>query len=302
MRPCAPFKQRLEQSIAMDAQEPAAEKDEPSAETDLSHGDEMQHGAQDQKVPEPATALATTSQARLRRSGYGGEPGREPGDDVQVFIGEWDDEGVFVYQAYNDAIADWGVEHQRLGGPHFLPSRMTWIKPSFAWVLYRSGYGRKPGQNRVLKVKLSHQSLGDLLSQCKVVDTNKATRNSHKESQSDLSNGRVQWDPERDLFSADGKEPRKLLRRRAIQIGLAGKLSELYVQSIISIQDVTDLAHKVCEAHRSKKKDAMQTLLEELPDERPYMPSCSDHRLQELGMLPGEAASAIARIGRGKAS
>merc|ERR1719353_2039225 len=74
-----------------------------------------------------------------------------------TFIGEWDSEGVFFYQAFNDRIADWAVEHQCFGGPDFNPTRMTWIKPSFAWVLHRSGYGRKPGQNRVLKVKLLHE-------------------------------------------------------------------------------------------------------------------------------------------------
>ena len=30
---------------------------------------------------------------------------------------------------------------------------MTWIKPSFAWMLYRCGYGRKHAQSRVLKLK-----------------------------------------------------------------------------------------------------------------------------------------------------
>ena len=33
------------------------------------------------------------------------------------------------------------------------------------------------------------------------------------------SHGRVQWDPARDLMSSEGREPRRMLRRRAIQIG-----------------------------------------------------------------------------------
>eukprot|EP00928_Gymnodinium_smaydae_P026393 TRINITY_DN20745_c0_g1_i2.p1 TRINITY_DN20745_c0_g1~~TRINITY_DN20745_c0_g1_i2.p1 ORF type:complete len:275 (+),score=33.07 TRINITY_DN20745_c0_g1_i2:142-966(+) len=223
--------------------------------------------------------------------------------DEQAFVGEWDAEGVYVYQAYTDSIADWALENQKLGGPHFNPTRMTWIKPSFAWVLYRSGYGSKPGQNRVLKIKLSHEALGNLLNQCKLVDTNKTTRKCRPQSDDDIGNGRVQWDPERDLMCADGKEPRKMLRRRAIQIGLKGPLSELYTRSILSVLDVTDLAHAICTAHRSKKpRDAMQPLLSQLPLERPYMPCCSEQRLTQLGLLPGEAATAIARIGRGKAS
>lgn len=219
---------------------------------------------------------------------------------VSVFRGEWDTEGVYLYQAFNDDIADWALLHQQLGGPHFNTRRTTWIKPSFGWVLYRSGYGCKPNQNRVLKIKVSHAALGNILSQCKYQETNKTAKSEHSSAQ-DGSNGRVQWDPERDMMSADGREPRALLRQRAIQIGVAGKLSELYVQSALWIQDVTALAHKVCQAHRSKKKGAMDELRPELPVERPYMPQCHEGCLIRLGMMPGETASALQRLGRGKA-
>ena len=73
-------------------------------------------------------------------------------DETQVFRAEWDEEGVFVYQAFNDEIADFALENQKFGGRSFKDSRMTWVKPSFGWVLYRSGYGRKANQNRILKV------------------------------------------------------------------------------------------------------------------------------------------------------
>jgi len=53
---------------------------------------------------------------------------------VQEFIGQWDDEGVFVYQAFNREIADWALMHQKFGGPNFNPTRMTWFKPSLAWM------------------------------------------------------------------------------------------------------------------------------------------------------------------------
>ena len=79
--------------------------------------------------------------------------------NVQVIEAEYDDEGVYFYQAFNDEIADWTLEHQVLGGPFYNPTRMTWIKPSFAWVLYRSGYARKHNQTRILKIKLSHESV-----------------------------------------------------------------------------------------------------------------------------------------------
>merc|ERR1739848_568409 len=208
--------------------------------------------------------------------------------------------GVYLYQAFCDEIADWALAHQQFGGAKFDTKRMTWIKPSFGWILYRSGYGHKPGQNRVLKIKLPHDALGELLSQCHCVNTNKATR-SARDTQGAGSNGKVQWDPERDIMSVDGKgrEPREMRRRRAIQIGVKGPLSEFYVKSVVSIEDATELAHKVCTAHRSKKSTAMIELQAELPVERPYIPNCPERCLVALGMLPGRTASAMARIGRG---
>ena len=192
----------------------------------------------------------------------------------RVFEAEWDDEGVYFYQAYNEAIADWALEHQRFGGPEFKPDRMTWIKPSFAWVLYRSGYGKKHNQTRILKIKLSHDTVSDLLSQCQCGHGHGGTK------------GRVQWDPARDLMTSEQREPRKMMRRRAIQIGLRGSLSEQYVSSTTSIEDVTELAHKVGEAHLSKKcSEAMAELLPELPTERPYTLKCNDGVLYNLGLL-----------------
>ena len=60
---------------------------------------------------------------------------------TNIFRAEFDEEGVYVYQAFRDSIADYALAHGRFGGPDFNPARMTWIKPSFAWMLYRCGYG-----------------------------------------------------------------------------------------------------------------------------------------------------------------
>ena len=119
------------------------------------------------------------------------------------------------------------------------------------------------------------------------------------------SNGRVQWDPERDLLQPDGRVPRKILKRRAVQIGVASSLSEFYVNAILSIEDVTELAHLVGEMHRMKntrqRKLALETLLPRLPDERVYMPHCDENTLRRLGMIPGDASNVLAKLGRGKA-
>ena len=77
---------------------------------------------------------------------------------TNIFRAEFNEEGVYVYQAFRDSIADYALAHGRFGGPDFNPARMTWINPSFAWMLYRSGYGHKDqNQKRILKIKVPHE-------------------------------------------------------------------------------------------------------------------------------------------------
>ena len=121
----------------------------------------------------------------------------------------------------------------------------------------------------------------------------------------------MQWDPERDIMATDkGKGPRKMLRLRAIQIGLSRDLSKHYVGNILRIQDVTDLAHRIGRVHkhmaRSRERhDAggMDELANEgvLPRERPYMPHVPDEILKQLALAPGPAAEVVYLLGLGKA-
>ena len=73
-----------------------------------------------------------------------------------------DESGVVVYQAYRPEIAEYAVAHQRFGGP-FRLTRMSWIKPGFLWMMHRSGWARKPGQERVLAVRLPHAAFVEVL-------------------------------------------------------------------------------------------------------------------------------------------
>ncbi|MET7331437.1 DUF4291 family protein [Nonomuraea sp. NPDC005650] len=66
------------------------------------------------------------------------------------------EESITVYQAYDAAIAGPAVAAQRFVAP-FKRERMTWIKPSFLWMMYRCGWATKPGQERVLAVSLSRE-------------------------------------------------------------------------------------------------------------------------------------------------
>jgi hypothetical protein len=48
----------------------------------------------------------------------------------------YDEDTITVYQAYNEEIASVAVKHQKLSAsPLFKHSRMTWIKPSYCWMM-----------------------------------------------------------------------------------------------------------------------------------------------------------------------
>lgn len=52
----------------------------------------------------------------------------------------YDEETITVYQAYNSEIASAAVQKQKLcASPHFRLARMTWIKPSWCWMMYARG-------------------------------------------------------------------------------------------------------------------------------------------------------------------
>ena len=75
-------------------------------------------------------------------------------------LAQYDEDLIWVYQAYRPEIADWAVQHQRFGGP-WSRGRMTWIKPNFLWMMYRSGWATKEGQERVLAIALPRRVFVD---------------------------------------------------------------------------------------------------------------------------------------------
>jgi hypothetical protein len=170
-----------------------------------------------------------------------------------------DDEGLYVYQAYRPEIGHYALANQRFGGP-FRMDRMTWIKPSFAWMLYRSGYGDKPGQEFMLRIKITHDGFRTMLGDAVLSHYVPSIHGTEADFQRAKMNSdcRVQWDPERDL---------RLHAQpiRAIQVGIKGSLVDSYIDDwILSIDDATPLAHAV--------RDAVRTggPLPTVPVEKPY--------------------------------
>lgn len=53
----------------------------------------------------------------------------------------YDQEAITVYQAYSSVIAEPAVREQKLSAsPEFKPTRMTWVKPSWCWMMYVDFY------------------------------------------------------------------------------------------------------------------------------------------------------------------
>ncbi len=49
-----------------------------------------------------------------------------------------------IYQAYSHELANHVIKTASFrNNPFFKMTRMTWIKPSFLWMMYRSGWGMK---------------------------------------------------------------------------------------------------------------------------------------------------------------
>jgi hypothetical protein len=64
-------------------------------------------------------------------------------------LAQFDEESVVVYQAYRPAIGHFADQHGYFGGDFSL-GRMSWIKPNFLWMMFRSGWGTKEGQEVTL--------------------------------------------------------------------------------------------------------------------------------------------------------
>ncbi|MFR9757254.1 DUF4291 domain-containing protein [Streptomyces sp. TR06-5] len=180
---------------------------------------------------------------------------------------------VTVHQAYAPGI---GLPAARDGRfpPAWKRERMTWIKPSFLWMMYRSGWGTKENQETVLAVEITREGFewalrnACLSSYAPGVHTDRASwRRSLRRSPA-----RVQWDPERDLHL-------RPLPHRSLQLGLAGEATRRYADSwTVAVRDVTPLARRVHDLVRAGELRAAGDLL---PHEPPY--PVTESALEHLG-------------------
>ncbi|MFF4402152.1 DUF4291 domain-containing protein [Streptomyces sp. NPDC001480] len=169
---------------------------------------------------------------------------------------------ITVYQAYPPELGLPAVREGRFPAS-WKRSRMTWIKPSFLWMMYRCGWGTKPGQETVLAVEITRDGFEWALRNACLSSYVRRLHSDRSTWQRQLKRSptRVQWDPERDLHL----QP---LPYRALQLGLSGEAVERYADEwTVSISDVTPLAYEIHELVNHGDLDAATRLL---PKERPY--------------------------------
>jgi hypothetical protein len=172
------------------------------------------------------------------------------------------DTTITVYQAYGPEIAEPALATGRFVAP-FERDRMTWIKPSFRWMMYRCGFATKPGQERVLAVEITRAGFEWALANACLSHFDR-DRYASREAWSELlhtSSVRVQWDPERSLAMA-------ALPYRSVQVGLSAEAVARYVDEwTVAIQDATPVAGAVRAALAAGDAEGAAGLL---PEERPY--------------------------------
>jgi hypothetical protein len=187
---------------------------------------------------------------------------------------DYDERSLIVYQAYRPEIADAALRAGRFVEPFSL-NRMTWIKPSFLWMMERCGWASKPGQERVLAIRISRAGWEEALSQATLTTFEPALYGDFDAWRRSLeqSSVRVQWDPERDLRG-------KPQERRAIQVGISRDLIARYVNEwTLEIHDATPLVRSL----RRLMDDGRATDAQaRLPRERLY--PTPDALARHLGM------------------
>ncbi|MFJ6063282.1 DUF4291 domain-containing protein [Streptomyces tendae] len=169
---------------------------------------------------------------------------------------------VTVYQAYAPEIGGPAARAGRFPAA-WKRDRMTWIKPSFLWMMYRCGWATKEGQETVLAVEIDREGFEWALRNACLSSYRPGVHPDRATWQRELKRSptRVQWDPERDLRL----QP---LPYRSLQLGLAGEAARRYADEwTVAIRDVTPLAREIHGLVRNGDLDSAWGLL---PQEERY--------------------------------
>ncbi|NDV60386.1 DUF4291 domain-containing protein [Bacteroides sp. 519] len=187
---------------------------------------------------------------------------------------DYDRETIIVYQAYRAEIAKPAIRDKKFSS-HFSYNRMTWIKPSFLWMMERAGYGRKSGQEYILAIRIKRSAWEYALSQAVLSHPKEGVYASGEEWKElkETATVNVQWDPERSIRG-------EKLNYRSIQVGISRQLIKEYNEEwIVNIIDYTTLANKIYDLKMNGHHDKAKKLL---PKEKVY--PVSEEIMKRLGM------------------
>ena len=193
-------------------------------------------------------------------------------------LAAFDDEGVWVYQAFRPSTVAAAIAKGTFGQGFGL-DRMTWIKPSLGWMLHRSNYASSKRQEAIARIKVRRSGFDEILRSGVLTSFDPAIHESQAEWARALraTEVHVQWDPDRSL---DGRP----LARRAIQLGLQGGMVRRYVNEwIVSVADFTSTAKAI--------QHSLQMLspLPHVPHESEY--PIDDETRHRLAIAPREYRS-----------
>ena len=169
-------------------------------------------------------------------------------------LAQYDERQITVYQAYRPALGNFAVQYQYFGG-EFQLDRMSWIKTSFFWMMYRSGWGTKPGQEVVLAIHILREAFESILLGAVHSTFQKEIYGTYDVWKRLLAQSevRLQWDPDHSPYG--GK-----IARRAIQIGLRGSFLARYAREwIVEIDDISEFVREQREYVIKRQLDKLVT-------------------------------------------
>ena len=117
--------------------------------------------------------------------------------DGRHILAQSDADSIIVYQAYRPSIGQYAIEHGFFGG-EFSYSCMSWIKTNFLWMMYRSAWGTKLGQEVILAIRIRRSFFDSLLFHAVEFTFIGSQYSTHEEWKRAVaaSDVRMQWDPD----------------------------------------------------------------------------------------------------------
>jgi hypothetical protein len=194
-------------------------------------------------------------------------------DQGRHILAQFDEHSIIVYQAYRPEIASYALKHGRFGDA-FSYARMSWIKPNFLWMMYRSGWATKAGQEVVLALRLRRSFFEEILSVAVASSFEQSSFDDHNDWKAAVASSdvRLQWDPDHD---PQGRP----LPRRAVQLGLRGSMLKAYGQR--ELLEVIDMSEFIAEQREALAAEGAAQL--RTPKERVFVPASRQAAVQ-LGL------------------